>query len=99
MQGFDVRWSASGGLGYKIVDNKAMTLNLKAGPAWRHTHFLHQPDADELTGLAGPDFVWHLSPAIKLPQTASTILGETTTQTSSPTPLHPKLSRGLSPTT
>src|SRR3546814_8224369 len=32
MQGFDVRWSASGGLGYKIVDNKAMTLNLKAGP-------------------------------------------------------------------
>src|SRR3546814_16925834 len=42
MQGFDVRWSASGGLGYKIVDNKAMTLNLKAGPAWRHNNFLHQ---------------------------------------------------------
>lgn len=96
MQGFDVRWSASGGLGYKVVDNKAMTLNLKAGPAWRHTNFLHQPDDDELTGLAGLDFGWQLSPAIKLTQTASTIIGETTTSTSSLTALNAKLSGGLS---
>src|SRR3546814_13240985 len=94
MQGFDVRWSASGGLGYKIVDNKAMTLNLKAGPAWCHTNFLHQPEDDELTGLAGLDFGWQLSPAIKLTQTASTIIGETTTSPSSRTPLNAKLSGG-----
>ncbi len=96
MQGFDVRWSASGGLGYKVVDNKAMTLNLKAGPAWRHTNFVRQPDDDELTGLAGLDFGWQLSPAIKLTQTASTIIGETTTSTSSLTALNAKLSGGLS---
>src|SRR3546814_19384290 len=73
-----------------------MTLNLKAGPAWRHTNFLHQPDDDELTGLAGLDFGWQLSPAIKLTQTASTILGETTTSTSSLTALNAQLSGRLS---
>src|SRR3546814_1742310 len=73
-----------------------MTLNLKAGPAWRHTNFLHQPDDDELTGLAGLDFGWQLSPAIKLTQTASTIIGESTTSTSSLTALNAKLSGWLS---
>src|SRR3546814_2746321 len=82
MQGFGARWSASGGFGYKVVDTRAMTLNLKAGPAWRHTDFIRQPDDDELTGLAGLDFGWQLSPAIKLTQAASTIVGETTTSTS-----------------
>src|SRR3546814_4593730 len=57
---------------------------------------LHQPDDDELTGLAGLDFGWQLSPAIKLTQTASTIIGETTTSTSSLTALNAKLSGGLS---
>src|SRR3546814_17670347 len=37
MQGFGARWSASGGFGYKDVDTRALTLNLKAGPAWPHT--------------------------------------------------------------
>src|SRR3546814_6943904 len=96
MQGFDARWSASGGFGYKVVDTRAMTLNLKAGPAWLHTDFIRQPDDDELTGLAGLDFGWQLSPAIKLTQAASTIVGETTTSTSSLTALNAKLSGGLS---
>src|SRR3546814_5120788 len=51
---------------------------------------------DELTGLAGLDFGWQLSPAIKLTQAASTIVGETTTSTSSLTALNAKLSGGLS---
>src|SRR3546814_19613524 len=72
-----------------------MRPTLKAGPAWRHTNFLHHPDDDERTGLAGLDFGWQLSPAIKLTQTASTIIGETTTSTSSLTALNAKLSVGL----
>src|SRR3546814_19171072 len=96
MQGFDVRWSASGGLGYKIVDNKAMTLNLKAGPAWRHTNFLHQPDDDELTGLPRLDFGRQFSPAIKLTHTASPHSRQTTTSTNSMTAPPAKLYGRLS---
>src|SRR3546814_9891336 len=60
MQGFDARWNVSGGLGYKVIDGKAMTLNLKAGPAWRQTDFIDEPDDSEITGLAGGDFGWQL---------------------------------------
>lgn len=95
MQGFDARWNLSGGLGYKVIDGKAMTLNLKAGPAWRRTNFVVEPDDSELTGLAGVDFGWQLSPALKLTSTASTIVGETTTSTSSLTALNAKLSGAL----
>lgn len=95
MQGFDARWNLSGGLGYKVIDGKAMTLNLKAGPAWRQTDFIDEPADSELSGLAGVDFGWQLSPALKLTSTASTIVGETTTSTSSLTALNAKLSGAL----
>src|SRR3546814_18616936 len=76
MQGFDVRWSASGGLGYKIVDNKAMTLNLKAGPAGRHTNFLHKPNAHELTRPTGLDLGWQFEQAHNRTQTPPTHTGK-----------------------
>ena len=54
MQGFDARWSASGGLGYKLIDGKTMTLNLKAGPAWRQTELVtggHESESVSYTHL------------------------------------------------
>ncbi|MEL6875335.1 MAG: DUF481 domain-containing protein, partial [Pseudomonadota bacterium] len=38
-QGFDARYTVSGGLGYSVVKNKDVTLSIKAGPAWRLTEF------------------------------------------------------------
>lgn len=96
--GFGNRWNASAGLGYKVIANKAMTLNLKAGPAWRETdYFIGRGRSDsELTGLAGLDFGWNLSPTLRLTQVASTIIGEHNTVTSSLTALNAKLVGGLS---
>ena len=96
--GFGNRWNASSGLGYQLVKNKAMTLNLKAGPAWRKTDYFagRGPSDSELTGLAGLDFGWTLSPTLKLTQVASTIVGEHNTVTSSLTALNAKLIGGLS---
>lgn len=96
--GFGNRWNASAGLGYKVIASKAMTLNLKAGPAWRETdYFIGRGRSDsELTGLAGLDFGWNLSPTLKLTQVASTIVGEHNTVTSSLTALNAKLVGGLS---
>ncbi|MBN8805851.1 MAG: DUF481 domain-containing protein [Sphingopyxis terrae] len=96
MQGFDARWSASGGLGYKLIDGKTMTLNLKAGPAWRQTELVTGGHESELTGLAGLDFGWQMSPNLRLTQAASTIVGDRTTTTSSLTALNAKLSGALS---
>lgn len=96
MQGYDARWNLSGGLGYKAVVQKDMTLNLKAGPAWRQTEYRSGNNDGELTGLAGLDFGWQMSPSLRLTQVASTIVGERTTTTSSLTALNAKLTGALS---
>ncbi|MDO9369413.1 MAG: DUF481 domain-containing protein [Sphingopyxis sp.] len=96
MQGFDARWNLSAGMGYKVVANKTMSLNLKAGPSWRQTDFIRAADESELTALAGLDFGWQLSPTLRLTQTASTIVGERTATTSSLTALNAKLTGALS---
>ena len=96
--GFGNRWNASAGIGYRVIADKAMTLSLKAGPAWRETAYFpgRGRSESELTGLAGLDFGWALSPTLKLTQVASTIIGERNTATSSLTALNAKLIGGLS---
>jgi putative salt-induced outer membrane protein len=94
--GYDTRWNLSGGLGYKVVDTKKMTLSLKGGPAFRQTAFVDGGNDTELTALAGLDFGWQLSPTLRLTQVASTIVGTTNSSTSSQTALNAKLTGALS---
>nr|WP_243853868.1 DUF481 domain-containing protein [Sphingopyxis panaciterrae] len=94
--GYDTRWNVSGGLGYKLIDKKTMSLSLKGGPTWRYTDYLRGPTDSELTGLAGVDFGWQLSPALRLTQVASTTVGERNTAASSLTALSAKLTGALS---
>lgn len=94
--GYDRRWNVSGGLGYKLIDGKAMSLSVKGGPTWRQTDFVRGDRDSELTGLAGLDFGWQLSPTLRLTQVASTIVGERNTSTSSLTALNAKLTTALS---
>ena len=94
--GYDTRWNLSGGLGYKVIDTKKMTLSLKGGPAFRQTDFVGGKEDTELTALAGLDFGWQLSPTLRLTQVASTIIGEANGSTSSLTALNAKLTGALS---
>lgn len=96
--GFGNRWNASAGFGYRVITGKAMTLSLKAGPAWRETDYYagRGRSESELTGLGGLDFGWTLSPTLKLTQVASTTIGERNTAASSLTALNAKLIGGLS---
>jgi putative salt-induced outer membrane protein len=94
--GYDTRWNLSGGLGYKVVDSKKMTLSLKGGPAFRQTDFVNGEEDTELTALAGLDFGWQISPTLRLTQVASTIIGEANGSTSSQTALSAKLTGALS---
>ena len=94
--GYDTRWNLSGGLGYKVIDSKKMTLSLKGGPAFRQTDFVNGGEDTEMTALAGLDFGWQLSPTLRLTQVASTIIGEANSSTSSQTALNAKLTGALS---
>ncbi|WP_282946174.1 MULTISPECIES: DUF481 domain-containing protein [unclassified Sphingopyxis] len=94
--GYDTRWNLSGGVGYKVVDREGLSLSVKGGPAWRQTDFTGGRHDSEITGLAGVDFGWQLSPALRLTQVASTIVGESKTATSSLTALNAKLTGALS---
>lgn len=96
--GFTARWNASAGLGYKLFDDKDLSLSVKAGPAWRET--VYRPgrgqDESELTGLGGLDFGWQMSPTVKLTQVASTTVSERNVTAASQTALNAKINGALS---
>ena len=94
--GYDTRWNVSAGFGYKVVDKKTLSLSLKGGPTWRHTDYITGLTDSELTGLAGLDLGWQLSPTIRITQVASTIFGERNVAVSSLTALNAKLTGALS---
>tara|TARA_R100001126_G_scaffold39540_1_gene22005 strand:- start:1032 stop:1979 length:948 start_codon:yes stop_codon:yes gene_type:complete len=68
IQGFSSRYSVSGGLGYRVIDNPKLKLSLKAGPAYRVTDFTDGTSADRLAGLVGLDFDWQMLDRLKLTQ-------------------------------
>lgn len=70
-QGFSARYSASGGLGYDVIDNENMTLSVQAGPAWRRTERFDGTTDSSIAGLASADFDWQIAENIALTQDAS----------------------------
>lgn len=69
-QGFSARYTISGGLGYAVVKEKGITLNVKAGPAWRFTEFVDGGSDSSIAGLIGLDFGWQIADNVKLAQIA-----------------------------
>ena len=72
-QGFSGRYSASGGLGYKAIDNDRMQLQVKAGPAWRHTEYVSGLSDGSLALLLGADFDWKMVDNISLTQDVNAV--------------------------
>lgn len=70
-QGFSARYSASGGLGYDLIDNEDMTLSVQAGPAYRRTERTNGLTDSNMAGLASLDFDWAITENIALTQEAS----------------------------
>ncbi|GAA4647470.1 hypothetical protein GCM10023115_54320 [Pontixanthobacter gangjinensis] len=73
-QGFSSRLSASAGIGYDVIDTDAMSLSVKAGPAYRKTSFIAGGSDSSIAGLAAMDFDWSVSDTIKLTQDASAFI-------------------------
>ncbi len=74
-QGFSARYTASGGIGYSVIDNDNMSLDMKAGPAYRRTEFTAGNTDSSIAGLAAADFDWKIAEKIKLTEDASAYIG------------------------
>lgn len=74
LQGFSGRYSASGGLGYRLIDGEDMELSVKGGPAYRVTQFTNGESSNRIAGLLGLDFDWRISDAITFTQDANSTL-------------------------
>ncbi|ABC62801.1 DUF481 domain-containing protein [Erythrobacter litoralis] len=70
-QGFSARYSASGGLGYRVIENESMNLEVKAGPAWRRTERTNGTSSTRIAGLLAADFDWQIADTIAFTQDAS----------------------------
>lgn len=73
-QGFSSRVAASGGFGYRVIEQDRMQLSVKAGPAYRKTSFIAGGSDSSLAGLASLDFDWQVLDTVKLTQDASAFI-------------------------
>jgi len=71
IQGYNARYSLSGGLGYRVFDREGLKLEVKGGPAWRKAYLIDEPDERHLAGLAALDFDWRFAKNLTFTQAAS----------------------------
>ncbi|MEO9600485.1 DUF481 domain-containing protein [Parasphingorhabdus sp.] len=95
-QGFSSRYTLSGGLGYSVIAEDNMTLDVKAGPAWRKTNFTNGGSDSSIAGLAALDFGWQISDNLKLTENASATIASDSNTFASTTALDAKLIGTLS---
>lgn len=93
--GYSSRLSASGGVGYRIINEPDMTLGVEAGPAWRRTSYVTGVDESKLAGRAALDFGWQINPGLRFTENASTYIESGNVSTLSMTALDAKISGAL----
>lgn len=69
-QGFSSRLTASGGLGYDVIETERMQLSIKGGPAFRRTALIGGGRDESLAGLAALDFNWQLTERLAITEVA-----------------------------
>ena len=72
-QGFNGRYSLSGGLGYTVIDNDSASLSVKGGPAFRVTERIDGISQSRIGGLLGVDFDWRIADRITFTQDANAV--------------------------
>ncbi len=95
-QGYRARYAASGGVGYRAWNSDTVTLDLKAGPAWRQTDYTVTGRESSLAALAGSNFSWKMSPSLTLLNTMDAYTETHRATLTSLTSLDAKLGKTLS---
>lgn len=73
-QGFTGRYTLSSGMRYELVDDGAVTLSAKVGPAWRSTEFVDGTNLNEIAALGAFDLSWKVTENITLTSNSNLIL-------------------------
>lgn len=73
IQGYSGRYSLSGGIGYKVIDDDGLHLSVKTGPAYRLTQYEDGTDESRLAALFGADFDWAITKRLKFTQGANAV--------------------------
>lgn len=95
IQGFEDRYTLSGGLGYRVLNRPGMTLALEAGPAFRATNYVDDVDQTTWSMLTSLDFDWTINPTIKLSQDISSYVGSDNNTFTSMTAIEAGMMKGL----
>ena len=69
--GYDARYTASAGIGYKLIVSDPVDLALDAGPSIRHARYVAGEQETKLGARASMDVAWRLTPVLTFKQTAS----------------------------
>lgn len=64
--GYDERFSAGVGVGYRAVNTRRLTVDVNAGPAFRFTNFTDGTQQDSPAGRASASIAFALTPTLKL---------------------------------
>ncbi|MEJ7934897.1 DUF481 domain-containing protein [Sphingobium sp. AN558] len=70
--GYDQRYTASAGVGYKLIVSKPVDLMMDVGPSIRHADYTIGVNETKLGARASLDLVWRMSPTLAFKQTGST---------------------------
>lgn len=70
--GYDQRYTASAGIGYKLIVSKRVDLSADAGPSIRHAKYTIGAEETKLGARGSLDLAWRISPLLTFKQTAST---------------------------
>ena len=95
IQGFEDRYTLSGGLGYRVLNGRTMTLSLEAGPALRRVNYVAEPNETTWSVLTSIDFDWKINPQLKFTQDATSYVGSDNNTFTSLTALESGLIKGL----
>ncbi|KLE35956.1 DUF481 domain-containing protein [Aurantiacibacter luteus] len=94
-QGFDRRYSVSGGLGYRVVNESDLKLSVEAGPAWRYTELAAGGEESAVSTLGTLDLDWQVAQRLKLAQDASAYIESENSSFTSVTALEAGVGGGL----
>lgn len=75
-QGYLARYSVSGGMGYRLIDEDGMKLSIKGGPAWRRSELVGGDAIRDVALLAAGEFHYRISETLSLTQDASAYFEE-----------------------
>lgn len=94
--GFASRFSESVGIGYRLVEQRDLRLDVQAGPALRQINYDDRGDEFAFSARLGGDLSWTIRPDLVFTQNATVFLDSVSSSLTSTTALTTKLRGDLS---